>query len=371
MRMTQKVYTKTNGWDNRDKDAATKLVFVFGDRALLEDPERTNELARFFPEATLLMGSTSGNIIEDEVKDEVLVATAIALEQTPIQSAQVNIADFSSSREAGLALAEKLQHDDLKHVFVLSDGHNVNGTDLVDALNEGFGGKIPFTGGLAGDGTNFQKTVVGLNETPAEGVIALVGFYGDAIHIDYGCNGGWKPFGIERTITKATNNVLYEISGKSALEIYKTYLGDAASELPASSLHFPLGIQDADGSWIVRTILAIDEDEKSMTFAGNMPTGATVRLMRSTSADLANGAEKVAEQLSLTTKPNMAICVSCVGRRIIMGSRVDEELLSIRDGLGEILFAGFYSYGEIAPFANTTACKLHNQTMTITTFRED
>jgi len=373
MKIEQRIYAPATGWTSDREDAATQLVFVFGERDLLEDSSHFDELRRFFPSATLLMGSTSGNILNDEVVDGQLVATAIAFDGTTVNAQQVDVREYDGSYQAGLALAEKLPKENLVHAFILSDGHLVNGTELVEAFNKTFEGKLPFTGGLAGDGTRFEKTLVGLDQAPSAGTIAAIGFYGDAIQIGYGTEGGWEPFGPEREITKAENNVLYEMSGQSALELYKEYLGDYAKELPGASLNFPLSITGSDGTKIIRTILAIDEEKQSMTFAGNMPVGATAQLMRSTTDDLTDGAENAAEQCSQQNieAADLVICVSCVGRRIVMGSFVDDEVDVVREKLGETAtITGFYSYGEIAPFAKSMDCKLHNQTMTITTFKE-
>ncbi len=373
MKIEQRTYLSETGWTSDEQNIGTQLVLVFGERDLLENASRFDELRHYYPSATLLMGSTSGSILNDEVVDDQLVATALAFDSTTVSAQQVNVCDYEGSYQAGLALAEKLPKEGLVHIFILSDGHLVNGTEVVDAFNEIFEGKLPFTGGLAGDGTRFEKTLVGLDQAPAEGTIAAIGFYGDSIQVGYGTEGGWEPFGPERKITKAENNVLYEMSGQSALELYKEYLGDYAKELPGASLNFPLSITDSDGTKIIRTILAIDEEKQSMTFAGDMPVGAMAQLMRSTTDDLTDGAEDAAEQCSQQSgeAPELVICVSCVGRRIVMGSFVDDEMDVVREKMGgAATITGFYSYGEIAPFAKSMDCKLHNQTMTITTFKE-
>ena len=67
----------------------------------------------------------------------------------------------------------------------------------------------------------------------------------------------------------------------------------------------------------------------------------------------------------------MAILVSCVGRKLVMGGRVDEEVEAVGDVFGQkAVLTGFYSNGEISPFTGNAVCKLHNQTMTITHIAE-
>ena len=232
---------------------------------------------------------------------------------------------------------------------------------------------VIITGGLAGDGAKFKTTLVGLNETPTEGRIVAVGFYGNDLSITYGSVGGWDSFGPERLITKSDENVLYELDHLPALDIYKKYLGEHAKELPGSGLLFPLSIRMPDSNdAIVRTILAVNEDEKSLTFAGNMPQENYARLMKANFDRLIEGASTAAQNSidTILQKPDLAILISCVGRKLVLNHRIEEEVEEIRKVYGDsTAIMGFYSYGEISP-SNVMKCDLHNQTMTITTFTE-
>jgi hypothetical protein len=251
----------------------------------------------------------------------------------------------------------------------------VNGSDLVRGMNESLPSGVTISGGLAGDGPRFEKTLVGLDENIQIGNIAAIGLYGDHLEVSYSSRGGWDSFGPDRKITKSKANVLYELDGKSALSLYKKYLGDLAAQLPGSALLFPLAIRVGEhGQPLVRTILSINEAEQSMTFAGNMPEGAYARLMKANFDRLIDAAAGAAETCLIAfdkTPPQLALLVSCVGRRIVLGQRIDEEIDSVRDEFGkETALAGFYSYGEISPLGPTAGCELYNQTMTITAFRE-
>ncbi len=260
------------------------------------------------------------------------------------------------------------------YAFLLSDGLHVNGSEIVKGINSKLSQDVPCTGGLAGDAANFEKTLVGLNSAPKENQIVAVGFYGDNLEVGYGSVGGWDNFGAERLVTRSEGNVLYELDGESALDLYKMYLGDKASELPGSGLLFPLGMKfDEDSDTIVRTVLAVDDEANSMTFAGDIPEGSYVRLMKADFDKLIEGANLAAEH---TTQKGgdgdkLAVLISCVGRKLILGPRVDEEVEAVQDVLGEAAtVTGFYSYGEISPVVESSRCELHNQTMTITTFAE-
>ena len=378
MKTEQRQWTAEGGWQELKTAGignSADLVFVFGSRKILEDASKFDEVKRFYPSAHIVLGSTSGEILEDLVYDDSLAVTAVDFEKTQVKVASMNINDAKDSFEAGVQIAGKLSGDGLGHVFLLSDGLHVNGSEIVKGINSALSQDVPCTGGLAGDAANFEKTLVGLNAAPTENQIVAVGFYGNSLEVGYGSVGGWDNFGAERLVTRSEGNVLYELDGQSALDLYKMYLGDKAAELPGSALLFPLGLKfDEDSDTIVRTVLAVDEEKNSMTFAGDIPEGCYVRLMKANFDKLIEGANLAAEhttQKGGQSSDKLALLISCVGRKLILGQRIDEEVEAVMEVLGEgSTITGFYSYGEISPVVESARCELHNQTMTITTFAE-
>ena len=154
--------------------------------------------------------------------------------------------------------------------------------------------------------------------------------------------------------------------------MYKKYLGEQAKDLPGSGLLYPLSIRTKDGKEsLVRTILNINEEEKSLIFAGNMPEGNYARLMKANFDRLIEGSSNAAQNSLHSNKPELAILISCVGRKLVLDQRIEEEVEVVRAVYGDnTAITGFYSYGEISPSFNFATCELHNQTMTITTFSE-
>ncbi|MDO8931605.1 MAG: FIST N-terminal domain-containing protein [Rhodocyclaceae bacterium] len=352
------------------------LVLVFGSCARLAATPFAS-LRALYPAALIVGCSTAGEIFDTVVADDSLTLTAVHFARTRVGLAQTRVGDPGESRAAGQALARQLAQAGLCHVLVFSDGLHVNGTELVDGLRGELPAQVAVTGGLSGDGADFKRTLVIADAPAAEQVIAAVGFYGDALRVGYGSLGGWDPFGPDRLITRASGNVLYELDGQSALELYKRYLGEHAAGLPATGLLFPLELREQAGSkapGLVRTILSVNEDEQSMTFAGDMPEGVYARLMKANFDRLIDGASgaALATRTALGTAPaELAILISCVGRKLVLQQRVEEEVESVRDVLGPgATLTGFYSYGEISPSVAAGKCELHNQTMTITTFAE-
>ena len=348
------------------------VIFAFGSKELLSDNNNCSLLTNEFPDAKILFGSTAGEIFDEYVYDDTISITGVEFEKTTIQTSEISILDIDNSFEAGKILIEKLPKEGLQHVFVLSDGQHVNGSELVKGMHSILSNETAITGGLCGDGANFTETLVGFSN-PKSGNISAIGFYGDGIHIGYGSMGGWDTFGPERVITKSESNVLYELDGKSALELYKEYLGDQAKDLPSSGLLFPLSIKvNDDDTPIVRTILNVSDEDQSMTFAGDLPVGATAQLMKANFDRLIDGASVAANRSSIdSSDTDLAVLISCVGRKLVLGQRIDEEVDSVKNILGDkTTITGFYSYGEISPFTPNAKCELHNQTMTITVFSE-
>lgn len=351
--------------------APNLLVLVFGSSAFLENTQPFAMLTAQYPQATLMGCSSAGEILGSNIHDNSLVIALVQFSNTCLRIAYADIDDPLESRNMGRLLADRLGGTDLKGIFVLSDGLKVNGSELAQGFNDVVAPDTTVTGGLAGDGEHFSKTWVLRDGKPSSGVVAALGFYGD-VHIGHGSRGGWKPFGPAREVTRAEHNVLYELAGKPALALYKTYLGEMADGLPATGLRFPLALsQPGEDKELVRTILAIDEATQSLTFAGDIPVGTYAQLMRANIEQLVEGAEDAALMSKTDTNQEvLCIAISCVGRRMVMGADAEEEVEAVLDNLPETTTQiGFYSYGEISPFSKGT-CDLHNQTMTLTTLHE-
>lgn len=351
-----------------------QLVLAFGDSAKIVLPEQLEYLRQSYPNAAIAFASTSGEIASNNVYDHSIVSLAFWFEKSSVKTVATDVREHKSSFEAGKFLRDAFPDKDLKSIFVLSDGTLVNGSELVKGLNHSEASEVLITGGLAGDADRFQQTFAGLNAIPQPGKIVAIGFYGEALQVGSGSLGGWDEFGPEREITGSDKNILHSIDHKNALELYKEYLGPFKNELPGSALLFPLSISGENQEQkLVRTILSIDEASGTMTFAGNMPVGSKVRLMKANFDKIIDASATVAKQiLDKQDAPEVAILISCVGRKLILRDRAYEEIVAARQVMGEhVIISGFYSYGEISPATDITlACELHNQTMTITTFRE-
>lgn len=351
------------------------LILGFGSKNLIADEKLYNTLAAKFPLSEIVLCSTAGEIFGKSVSEHTVSITVIQFEKTKIKSASVNLNSFNDSFESGKALIEKFNPENLAFIFVLSDGLMANGSQLVKGMEAGNAGKVAITGGLSGDGTEFNFTLVGLNGHPEKGKVVAIGFYGNDLQVNHSSNGGWDVFGPERTVTKSSGTKVFEIDNRSAIELYKIYLGPYIADRTNSTLLFPFSVKLPGSPMpIARSILEINYQDDCMVFTGDVPVGSTVRFMKASFDKLIDAAANAAQQIldkSSGKPPKLAILISCVGRKVVLEKQTEDEVNAVSEVFGvDTALLGFYSYGEISPHIITNTCELYNQTMTITTLNE-
>lgn len=357
------------------RDAGAQLVLVFASLEAMQGLDMAL-LTHALPGAQWVGCSTAGEISGEGVSDGTIVLTALRFERPAFRVASDPINGMADSMGVGERLGRKLASPDLRHVLVLGQGADINGSGLVEGLKRTLGSDVVITGGLAGDGGRFTGAqVLGPDGVSGQHIVAI-GFDGPGWHITHGSFGGWQRFGPIRTVTRCDGNVLYELDGERALDIYKRYLGDYAAQLPASGLLFPWSVlgDDTDVTGVTRTILGVNEADGSLVLAGDVPQGGHMQLMHASVDALVEAAESAATAAkagAATTGDTLALLVSCIGRKLVMGARVDEEVEAVGQVMGRgTTVTGFYSNGEISPHHGSFDCKLHNQTMTITLVSE-
>ncbi len=347
-------------------------ILIFGGYKYESDQRVFHTLRQNYPNAVIAGCSSSGEILDDQLYDDTLIISVVEFDHVCVKYASVDIQDYPDSYQAGLALTKKISQSELKACFVLSDGLQINGAEMVAGINQGLSEGVAVTGGMAADQHRFESTwVIDENDKPRPGVISMVALYG-GLKVNHASNGGWQTFGPDRLVTRSAGNVLYELDNKPFLALYKEYLGDLAEQLPAIALRFPLELyKPGEDKCLVRTVLDIDEHEQSMTFAGDVPQGYTARLMQASVDQLIDGAASAASAIKgRCDGDELCVAISCTGRRMVMGEDTEEELDAVLNELpAGIRQIGFYSYGELSPYLEGR-CDLHNETMTLTTFSE-
>ena len=352
---------------------SAQICLLFGSRPTIEkSSDFLKKIKVIAPLAEIVTVSTAGNIQGNNLMDEAIIATCIHFEKTKIVPLTQSLKDIEG-HALGVQIAKDLDRIDLAHVMLFSTT-GINAGQLLNGINEVIKGRIPVAGGIAGDDTRFEKTLVGLNDSIQSDQLVAIGFYGESLNVAHGSRGGWDTFGPERKATKCDGNILYEIDGKPVLDLYKNYLGEKANNLPASALHFPFAIIDKQTSeHVVRGVQNINEKDNSLILFGDVFEGDTMQLMRANFDRIITAAGESAKEAFRPNKsePELAILVSCVARRLVLDQLTEEELDEAKNALGDkTAICGFYSYSELSPIVGDDACHVHNQTMTITTMVE-
>jgi hypothetical protein len=379
VQIEQLTWAAGRGWRSSAGTCSNaNLVLYFGASDALQSDGWYEELRRLHPGAHIVGCSTGGQIERAGISETGIAAVAVRFAATRLRIATESAVESSHSHAYGMALGRQLSADDLVGIFVLCDGLNVNGSELIRGLRSTLGAEVHVSGGLAGDGARFAQTCVGADALPQPLSIAAIGFYGSAVRFSCGSAGGWDAFGIPRRVTRSSGNELFELDGKPALDLYVRYLGEEADGLPGTALLYPLKIWDPEcpSHDVVRAVLGVNRETRSVLFGADVPQGSKAQLMRGEFTRLAAGATQAASQAAANqsgcgAQGGFALLVSCIGRRLLMGQRIDDEIQAVREALpADIPQLGFYSYGEIAPHAVSGVCELHNQTMTITIISE-
>lgn len=372
-------YQYINDWNlplDYSLDSESTLIIIFSclKPDVLISP--LEEIRQKFPRSLIIGSSTAGQLVNDEIDDDSISVSVIKFERTRLKLTTLAIEE-SNSFDAGVKTTSKLLEDDLKSIFLLSDGLVGNGTQLTNGINSVLPNQITVTGGLAADTENFEETWILVDDKPKKDFISMVGFYGDHINVSHGSKSGLDKLGLLRTVTKSKGNILYEVDGLPALELYKKYLGPLADGLPATGLMFPLELTDEGNAEEprVRTLFAVNEEDNSMTFVDDIPQGSYARLMKANVDRMIDGSVGAAQKLNFEEnqgEPILVIAVSCFARRLVLKQRTEEEL---EGNLGvfpkNAQQIGFYSFGEISSnYTEGGECCLFNQTITLTSFWE-
>jgi hypothetical protein len=351
------------------------LILLFVSTSF-SDIESLNFLRVLYPDSVIIGSSTAGEIEDINIYDGSAVATAVKFEKATLDYHEAVIHDPSNSFKAAYELIEKFDTRGLKHVMVFCDGLQSNPSEFVEGLRHKSDVNCTISGGFAADGFEFINSYVITNDVEAKSKMAVaVGFYGEGLKIGYGSLSGWDSFGVDRIVTRSENNKVYSIDGMPILELYKNMLQEQFKNLPASGMLLPISVRKKiTDRPEIRSIVDYDSEKAYISFCGNIPEGSILRLMKANHERLVSGAEGAAE-LGIeeigNTHTDLAILISSVGRRLVLKQLDEDEIVAVRDVIGEdATIAGYYSYSEIAPHLSDKKPELQCQSMTITTFSE-
>lgn len=320
----------------------------------------------------LLIGCTSdGEISNQGMSINSAVLGGIATDQIEFEIAAVP--DLSrDSEQAGRELARSFSRKP-QYMQIFSDGLTGNGCGILRGI-AAVDSSLPVSGGTAGDNGKFVKTMQFAGDKIYTDSVCGIAFYGN-FRLGTGVRSGWTPIGLARKVTRASGNVLYELNGEPALNVFERFLGRHAEKLPAIGVEYPLGLLERWGDvgqedyHLLRATMSVNREERSITFAGEIPEGAVVNLTCGDIDSILEAAEKAAALARSElgdTSPALIFCYSCMARKIMLGRRSEEEIERVRTQIGpQVPIFGFYSYGEFCRVTPWSPNYFHNETITL------
>ena len=336
-------------------------------------------VASITPYAWLAGCSTAGEILSDGPSRRSIVVMAIRSDT--LQAATgLGLRLSLNSRQAGQELAGQMLEAKIQNphgMLIFPDGLTGNAAELIRGIQDRMGLSFPIAGGSAADDFSFTRTYQYFQGKFYSDAVAGVLLAGK-IAVGIGARHGWRPLGKPRQVTRALANIVQELDGHTAVNLYETYFGRAADSLKAGSLAdmsivYPLGLPiPGEEEYLLRNVLKVDPSTGSLVYAGEVPEGSEVRLMMGSKERALEAARRAAEQAILSIAPRtptFALVFSSCSRARLFGQRAGEEITAIRRVLGRgVPIIGFYDYGEQAPLSSAGFRGLsyfHNETLVV------
>jgi len=331
----------------------------------------------------LVGGTTAGEISSAEFSTRSVVVMALSSDTL---SFTTGIGKDMSRDEAacGVALVEDIRRqtslDDALSLLVLPNGMGGDGVKVIEGLHSALGPNIEIVGGYLGDDERFESTFQYHDGKVYKDAIPGLLFSGQGFRTGVGVRSGFASIGNRFYCTQAKGNVVGQFDEERALDVYKEFLGEELSKkLPGVCLEYPFGLIDEKVSirgkeyFQLRCGLSVDHERGTISLAASIPEGSPITLTTASRGDIINGARLAAEQAQESlagAKPQAVLMFSCVGRKLVLGRRTQEEVSAVRSVLGEdVPLLGFYTYGEIGPIdkmqGELAATRFHNETVVV------
>jgi hypothetical protein len=248
--------------------------------------------------------------------------------------------------------------------IAFSNAVRVNISHVIEGLTSALGNDVPVVGGASACEFTGDLEVRELCGTDVLKESVVVMLLGGRLRFAYAMDRGWTPIGTAHVATKTMDNIVVEIDGRPALDIYKQYLG-APGHAGAMFVHHPLAVFEGSSTdFYLRAGFAEGPVPGSIVTAGNVPQGATLRLteyQREHVVEAAALAAREARRQWGAGDPAAALVFTCSTRKTVLGTWTAREVDALRAALPESTpFAGFYAFSELAPFSPGKPACVHN-----------
>ncbi|NTV99076.1 MAG: hypothetical protein HGA70_07930, partial [Chlorobiaceae bacterium] len=318
----------------------TKALLVFGAMSF-NHRELLAGITSVTGNITLVGGTTAGEISPEGVSSGSVVIMAFAHDDLEFVSGlgqNMSKDETACSLQMVNDILGKTAFDPDASLMVFPNGMGGDGLKVLDGLQLLLGKDFEITGGFLGDDERFENTFQYHNGKVYKDTIVglMITDPGKKYRKGIGVRSGFTSIGNSLVCTASEGNVLKEFEHTSALELYKDFLGaERATRLPAICLEYPFGIIDGDPSgrgeslFQLRCGLSVDHEKGTITLAASIPEGSEVTLTTASRGDIINGALEAAEQAKKILGgaiPEAIVMFSCVGRKLVLGRRVQEEV---------------------------------------------
>jgi len=274
---------------------------------------------------------------------------------TPLEADGESAAIALTAAHVNLSASARVEGQTAGISLVFGDGLHPGFEALVAKMRQRLPPHHAVVGGGAGDGGRLERTFVGLDGAVASAAATAV-HIASASPWGVGVGHGAEPIGERMTVTKASGNVVHELDGRPALEVYRELaerrgiaLADDAA-VKQLLIEYELGIHFFDDLARVRAGVATMPDG-SVVCAGEVPEGASVSFVHGDPERYVAAAQAAAQSAKdALGQAEVAgvLVISCVTRGIVIGERYGEEVAAVRRVFGDAPVGGFLSYGEVA-----------------------
>jgi len=231
---------------------------------------------------------------------------------------------------------------------VHADPRNAYVADILNSITDDT--EAFLVGGLTASRGKQGQIADGLTEGGVSGVL----FAGD-VGVTTGLSQGCSPVGDIHEVTKAEDNILFELDGRPALDVFKDDIGDVLArnlERVGGYIHAALPVSGDDGGdYLVRNVVGIDPDNKLVAIGERISAGDRVMFVRRDGPSAMEDLDRMLADVTsrATGTPRAALYYSCVARGPNLFGPDSEELKAVQDALGEnVPVIGFFANGEIS-----------------------
>jgi hypothetical protein len=321
-------------------------------------------IVEYIPHIEIIGSSTDGEINDGVVSEKRVVLSFSIFDNTQIITHIVPKNPIGSYQTAKDMIEKFEKNRPIAVAISFTDGLSINGEDYLNGFLD-YDRELIISGGMAGDNTNFTKTIIfdKSNIFSSGAVIALL--YNPNLIVNTHASFGWVTIGKTLTITKAKDNIVYEIDGMKTIDTFSKYLGEnIANQLPRTGIDFPLILKN--GNLQVMRAVVGKGDNGELIFAGNLKEGDKVTFGYGNVEMILKAKDSLCASNVLNGSESIFV-YSCMARKSLMGRSIKEELEPLSH-LASI--SGFFTYGEFYFNRSKSKLDLLNQTMTILSLRE-